>query len=230
MKFCIENINNWIDVRISGFPRFIIAFDNIIPEDYIDKSTILIFLDFKEKILDQYDYGIVRDLVKEIVELEGGFNNLAIAEKYHALTFTKNIDGETLGIPFLISEGFSILEATDEYLRLRSIDVRNATNCFTNRLNKPALTKTIIKHLGQGKGEVFFTQISRYVHNIKETAMLGINYGGTLVGFMNYIENTEETIHENAGLKELFNLPEEQNDYEGCKKEIKDLIWIGYES
>lgn len=172
------------------------------------------------------DYCFIRHHIMAIID-SVGFNNLkSEEEKEICIKYTKSVPATDI-VPYYMSTGMTYNEASYAYLQKRAIDVRNAADCYSARLNKPEFTVIIMKHLGEGGGITFLDNCRNFISDIRNSAILGTEYESTMDGFFDYVDDTGgyDTV---PGLSSFFDIPTEQANLDLMRKEIKDLIYYGY--
>lgn len=200
---------------------------------HIDRTNTIVYWEMNSSLAD---YCYIRDRITEAVAALGGFSQIKSQEdKNIILKYTKILSAEE-AVPYLMTQGYSLEEAQAYYILLRSTDIRNAANCYAERLNKPEFTAAVIQHFaavdeednnGQRDAEVFLDNCRNFIHDLKESAVLGTFYGNNRDGFFDYIEDTGGYLA-TPGLSSFFNLPEEEPIYLSLIKTIKDIIYYGY--
>lgn len=198
-------------------------------EKHIDRTNSILYWEHNKHLAD---YCYIRSRIADIVALDG-FTNLYNEEKEVCLRYTNSAASIDL-IVYLMSKGLSMEEAKFIYLQNRALDIRNAADCFSNRINNPGFTVVVIKYFsaiavngdGQVNGEIFLDNCRSFLSDLKESAILGTNYGNNRDGFFDYIEDTGSYV--GTGLSTFFTLPEQQQYLTAMIKEIKDIIYYGY--
>ena len=182
------------------------------------------FYDKNKYLKVNTDYCFIRDIISFIMTDSGGFNNLKNNDKDIALIYTRNVS-DADGITYLMNQGIPLQNAQFQYILYRTEDINQASNSYGNRSSDNYLKALVIKYLGQEQSETFSAAIRNFVLDLKETAILGTNYGNFREGIMDYLEGTAG--YEGKGLRNYF---AEYNDYLACLKELKDFLYWGYET
>ena len=169
------------------------------------------------------DYCFIRQVLSE--QMEGSPNpfwSLSDAEKEIIAKYCAT-DEITL-VTYYMMQGMSQFEATKAYIYERSVDVRNAADCYYARLTSPSFTASIMLYLGPVQGETFVDAIRNFASDVKDIARVGTNYGNINDGILDYIESTGSYV--NGGLKNYTITP--GLTLAGLIKELKDIFYHGY--
>jgi len=219
-------------IKVISTNKYEIIEDSLFDSNlHIDRSDNILYWDQNSELVD---YCFLRSNIQRIIS-NIGFNNLrSNAEKDVVLKYT-NSASSTEVIGWLVSKGLTVEQASLLYLQKRSIDIRNSAICFGDRINDPAFTTAIIAHFsqtgtaedGQIMGELFLDNCRNFISDLKDSAILGTQYGNARDGFFDYIDDTG-SYKSNPGLSTFFTLPEEQPILNSLRKAIKDLIYYGY--
>lgn len=186
---------------------------------HIDRTSFVSYLD---KYLYLSNYITVRNLIQQIINDIGGFDNLrSDNDKLIALKYTRNVTPET-AIPFLMTHGYTQDEANQEYVLLRSQDILNAKNEFKNRLDNANFIATVMGTLGQVDAEIFLDNTRNFLFDLINSAILGTEYGNSRNGFFDYLNDTGDYV--GTGASTFFDLPTENSKYELFKQTITNLI------
>ena len=198
-----------------------VDFDSAI---HIDRTNNVIYWKMNAHLAD---YCYIRDRITEAVIASGGFSALrSDVEKDICLEYTKSVsDVELIG--YLIGKGMTQEEAQFTYLQYRANDIRNAAQCFSDRIDKAEFTVIVMKYLGQDGGTTFLDNCRNFISDLKTSAILGTQYGNTIDGIFDYIEDTGGYLTV-PGLSSFFTLPDEQTTLDAMRKELKDLLYYGY--
>lgn len=188
---------------------------------HIDRTDFPLYVDQYSHLTD---YCLARDLVSNGVSIRGGFNSLkSDEEKEVALKYTRNVS-DTDAVPYLMSKGLSLMEATKQYIDLRSIDIRNAADCYKDRLYSPEFTSALIMSLGQAQAETLLETCRDLFNDLSNTAILGTNYGNNRAGIMDWLEGTD--VYIGSGLQGFTF--DNGITYEETLKQLKDILYYGY--
>ena len=184
---------------------------------HIDRTLFPIYLD-KYSYLDGVDYISIRNLMSDALINRGGFSELnSDEEKDIVLKYTKLVIPEE-AISYFMNKGFTYNEAQSKYLLLRTTDIRNAANCFKDRIESPEFMVIIYSYLGATNSEIFIDNARNFLFDLMNTAIIGTEYGNTRNGFMDYVNDTGDYV--GTGASTFFNLPDEQTKYD----EFKELL------
>jgi hypothetical protein len=212
-------------------PNKIYEVGEILPETYIyetgttgstfhkgyeDITTIKSWSETKK-----FDYVLRRNQMK-LCSSGVGFATLNTEEKDIVLNNSAE-EPMTLIVYIMTRDQVSQAVAYDEYLTIRSIDIRNAANCYGVRIDDSFFTKTIIKYLGMINGEVFLDAIRNFVSDLKDVALLGTEYGNNRDGILDYIESTGS--YTDSGLLD-YDI-ETGYTLEGFIEQLKKIIYYG---
>ena len=192
---------------------------------HIDRSGLIAYWHENN---DLADYSYIRLRIGLIIEDAGGFNALrSDFERDIALIYTKNIDMAD-AIPYYMNKGMTQEEATKKYLQLRSVDITNSAKAYSDRAYSPEVRASILMYLGQSAGEILLDNIRSFREDLKSDSVLGINYGNSREGLLDFIESTASYV--DAGLKSFFDLTDvvELAKYTSLLNSLMNLIYWGY--
>ncbi len=195
----------------------LVKFSEVVEEGYTN-ITSLNFL----KVLNgkKFDYHYIRRNMKEFVD-SYGFTNLLPDDKEIAIKFC-TVD-TTTAITYFMSGGLSLTDSVTKLKVLRSIDISNAAKALSTRASDPAILYIAVKHMSEENASLFGDSIRNFLADLRETAHLGMNYGQTRDGIMDYIEATNA--YTNSGLS-TFEF-ETGFTYEQCKNEFINFLIYG---
>lgn len=220
MKYYLFKLTDYDENKIYNIgdnvlEKYIIKTTSTKIEKYTNDTSILGWSNIKFK-----DYLFIREQIKQCVD---NFEKLSIQEKELLLEYCA-YEPKIL-IEYIIQrDNKSQVEAYNDYLLYRSKDIKKASICFAKRLEKPELTQIIIKYLGMSGGEQFMNEIRPFVQDMKETAIIGTQYGNTRDGLLDYIESTSSYV--DSGLKDYTITT--GLTLEMLIKDLKNLILDGF--
>lgn len=152
-----------------------------------------------------------------------GWENLTDNEKEISAKYCL-FDSTTI-ITFYISQGLSLENAITKYLVRRSIDIDKAAKCCAIRANSKYIKYISIKYMEEADAATFLDAIRNYIVDYSMSAHLGIQYGDSREGVMDYIEATNAYV--GAGLSTYaFRSP---YTYGQCRDELINYLVYGNE-
>lgn len=170
------------------------------------------------------DYQKDRMILK--LQLESGeviYDDLTDSEK--ALVVKNCLLDDVTCVTFYMNQGLSLELAQLTHLKNRAIEIRKTAESCENRANSPILVYIAIKYLSEFDAMSFLDALREYLADYKLLAHLGIDYGHSREGIMDYIEATHA--YTNEGLS-TFNFREGM-EYAQCKDELKQFLVYGNE-
>lgn len=178
-------------------------------------------IELRSKDLEhQLDYFGERNQIKELVTAKG-YENLNDAEKAHAAEYCM-LDDATC-VDYYMSLGDDLQTAQTRHLVKRSIHIDNAAKSCRMRSDCPAVKYIAIKHMEEVDAMSFIDAIRNYLEDYSFLAHLGLEYGHSREGIMDYIEATNSYV--SAGLS-TYNF-RTGTSYEACRDEFKNLLVYG---
>ena len=206
-------------VKIKSTNEYKLIYDTEFDSNlHIDRSNELQYLHQNAKL---GDYITIRNMVISAVNSVGGFDSLRELDKPIALIYTKSVTIEE-AVPYYISQGLTVNEASYIYLQKFSQNIRNAADCFKERARSVEFATTIMMYLGQTNAETFISNTRDLLSDLTDSAIIGTQYGNVQNGFMDYIEDTGSYI--GSGSSTFFNLPTDQEKHNAFKNKIIDII------
>ena len=213
MKFVYDKTSNKYGF-ISDF-KFM-ADENL----YVDATNVGALKLFAYK--NGADYCQVRDCMKGIMQTTA-LSDLDKACSDFVLKHTNCLSAEAI-IGFLMSENeLEYAQAMAKYMDLRVNDIKSAAHCYSARIHSNEFALKLLTHLGQEQAEQFLFHARIPVSDLEQSAILGTQYGNFVSGIMDFIESTGD--YTVLGLTQFASA-----DSELSKKELKDILYYGYES
>lgn len=166
------------------------------------------------------DYHKERNI---IIELFTDFANLNDKEKYYATHFCMVDD--TTCVTYYMGLGKSYEEAMQIHLINRSNDINRAAKSCKYRSESPIVLYLTIKYLTEQDAATFIDAIRTFITDYSTIAHLGLEYGQSREGIMDYVEATNAYL--NGGLS-VYNIRAPYT-YEELKTELKNYIVYGIE-
>jgi len=168
------------------------------------------------------DYCQVRDCLKGIMQTVN-LSDLSETEANFVLKHTNALSAETVIAYLMQTYEMSADEAQKRYLQLRVQDIKSAASCYSKRIHSDAFVMTLLMQLGQQQAEEFLFNARIPISDLEQSAILGTTYGNTVSGIMDFIESTGD--YTVLGLNQFVSA-----DSELTKKELKDILYHGYNS
>lgn len=168
----------------------------------------------------------VADYHKErnaIIALFSDFANFNDKEQYYAVKYCMVDD--TTCITYFMTAGKSYTEAMHQHLSNRANDINSAAASCRYRAESPIVLYLTIKYLTEQDAATFIDAIRTFITDYSTIAHLGLEYGQSREGIMDYIESTNGYL--NGGLS-VYNIKEPYT-YELFKAELKNYIVYGIE-
>jgi len=168
----IEELNNYSDIN----EKIRIIDNGICNKDYQWNRDTL-------KIICKNNFYKLQNDVKDIVV------------KYCA------IEQDTIISYLIYSKNISQQDALFEYLKIKSLQIKNSANSYCKRLSDYRISALCILYLGEIQSIQFFNDVKSLKDASCEFALLGTNYNDEVSGIMDYIESTGDYV--NDGLKKF---------------------------
>lgn len=166
------------------------------------------------------DYYKERNELRLLVDTQG-FDNLNTKEKEYAAKYC--IADDTTIVMYYVSIGLDLDTAQAKHLVRRSEDINKAAVTCKNRAESAVVKYISIKYMAENDAATFMDAIRSFITDYGLLAHLGIEYGQSREGIMDYIEATNA--YENAGLS-TYTLRSGMT-FENCKTEFKNYLVYG---
>lgn len=173
-----------------------------------------------EALLNVADYHKARS---EINDLFVDFSSLNAKEKQYAAKFCIADDNTCVG--YYMGLGYDLTDAMNLHLSNRANDINNAAKSCRYRSESPIVLYSSIKYLTEQDAATFIDAIRTFITDYSTIAHLGLNYGQSREGIMDYIEATNAYL--NSGLS-VYSIKAPYT-YEEFKTELKNYIVYGIE-
>ena len=185
----IKNDEIFINYEISGAWKHCVKFDNIIPDNYENVSTIIYIHTNKLWLLDNKvfnDSDIIQNFMYELCE-NIGWSNLIDNEKQIIVDYNA-YKNDTNKIIFLLGRGLTELEAKSYLAECWAINNDNLVYSLQQRFSivKKELGKRIVKH----DLEKLILDHEHLIYMFLSFGVFGLNYDSDCNGIMDYVENT----------------------------------------
>jgi len=188
--------------------------------DYEDANTVTALKLFAYR--NNADYCQVRDCLKSIMQ-SVSLADLHETEADFVIKHTNALAPEII-IAYLMQVNEMEADAAQRYyMQLRVADIKSAANCYTKRIHSDEFTMTLLMQLGQQQAEDFLFKARNAISDLQQSAILGTNYGNTVSGIMDFLENTG--YYAENGLAQFASA-----DIQQTKKALIDTLYNGYES
>ena len=211
----------WISFEESGIRDHKLSYDNTPIVGYEEVTDIVYIHELYHITRTCFcDYINIRLLIKEIVGAIP-FENLTEQEKMIVCEFCAFDDATIVG--YYMSIGFTQAQAITKHKVNRANDIDLASKACQQRAETSVVKYIVIKYLTESSASAFLDAIRNYMEDYKRIAHLGLNYGQSREGLMDYIEATNA--YENGGLSQYtFIAP---YTYAECRDELKNYLLYG---
>jgi hypothetical protein len=228
MKLCRELKQGeiYIDYQTSGVWEHVIAWNDIVPENYEDVTGIEYIHDNKKWLLDNNyinDYDVVKNFMTQICS-NTGWENSSNTLKEHIINYNA-YDNNTDKVIFLMTvKGLTQLEASEFLVEKWAWNNDNLVDSLQQRFHivKKELGKRIIKADLEDltlTHELLILRLTNY-------GLLGLNYGSDSDGMMDYIESTNGYI--GNGLTESgYTFINPSDTWQAIVSMVKDILVNG---
>lgn len=174
-----------------------------------------------QEIIKSNDYHKTREELRLMITEP--FDNLSDEEKEICALYCLYDDATIIG--YYISTGLDLSSAEIKHLVTRANDINRASISCSNRANSAIIKYISIKYMEEDDAATFIDAIRNFIVDYKMIAHLGLNYGHSRDGVMDYIESTNAYI--GAGLS-TYNF-RAGTTYEQCRDELKNFLVYGIE-
>ena len=148
---------------------------------------------------------------------------MPVCDKEIAVKFC--LTDSTTCLTHYMMQGLSLDMAKSKYLYNRSIDINKAAVSCKNRSESSVVLYLAIKYLSESSAVNFLDDIKLHLSNYSSVAHLGLEYGQSKEGIMDYIEATNTYV--NGGLSTYtFNIG---RTFDECRIEFKNYLVYGIE-
>jgi len=179
----IKNIENYICTNIEELNDY---------SDINDKIRII------DNGICNKDYQWNRDTLKIICK--NNFYNLQSDVKDIVVKYCA-IEQDTIISYLIYSKNINQQDAIFEYLKIKSIQIKNSANSYCKRLEDYRISALCILYLGEVQSIQFFNDVKILKDGACHFGLLGTNYNDEISGIMDYIESTGD--YANDGLKKF---------------------------
>jgi len=171
--------------------------------DYEDISSVENWHKYGKFGEPRVDYLCIREGIREssgIDESPSNWNNLTIAEKDIVIDYFLYSDDTAKVIHLMTTRALSQSQAV-QYLQ-DTFGTHHILDCqvCARRASHPRLYSIVAKYLDLNDAKYFFQTVRNLYLDYKEQAIKGTLDGDVGAGLFDYIESTEGTIYETAGL------------------------------
>jgi len=214
-------ILSWNENDLNGNSPFYVAYDGVVPNGYIDITSIENWHKFGDLVLSSYQD---KHRAIKLAFYNKGWENCTPSEKdiviqYYANPDLGNNNQNTQVITYLLQKGYSLDEATD-YL----------VDCWHNHWQKFVLecperfkkvTKIVLKYLSFYDASDLDLTVETLKNRYLTCGILGIGYGDHKVGILNYVWSNYS--YSGCGLEEKGYFLK-KGTWSQFKQEIEDTL------
>jgi hypothetical protein len=212
--------NTWYDSDLNGNEPFIIINSgDTIPSGYTDITSIENLDKFGLNIAN--DYLVIKFEIRDIANTIG-WSGLTDSEKDLAIKYYINPDMSSAINYLMTTKGMTLDEAKGFLTQKWHIHHGNLLNACRERWFYVKIVA--VKYLSFGDAEDLFDTAQQLIYEYTEMGRLGINYGDTNNGIMDYLLSTNG--YDGQGLEEE-NYTLQNGTWDDFKNELKNVLIRG---